>query len=320
MPNALTALLFFLSFIFIILYVVFKFKINKEFSFARNFPFEANNSGSAIRVSFLLVLLSSLCSIFFYLNVYNNSFQNSYVFIAMLSCFLISVLFLMLNLVNLINLRLHFILFSLFAAIVTAESIDLGFHAINAFKIDGGLYLCNHYSTFDSLIPIFTMFKKEAHILAKYELFTSRFGGWILHKVGAIPVRRGEADTDAVKAVLRVLKDDKKLLMYPEGTRNREGTQDMAELKTGAARFAIKMKKPIVPMVYFKPTKTCHKNYLYVGEPFTLEEFYGSKSNEDFHAATDIIKKHFDDARAGVNAYVENRKNKKNKKADKDSK
>ena len=190
----------------------------------------------------------------------------------------------------------------------------------NAFKIDGGLYLCNHYSTFDSLIPIFTMFKKEAHILAKYELFTSRFGGWILHKVGAIPVRRGEADTDAVKAVLRVLKDDKKLLMYPEGTRNREGTQDMAELKTGAARFAIKMKKPIVPMVYFKPTKTCHKNYLYVGEPFTLEEFYGSKSNEDFHAATDIIKKHFDDARAGVNAYVENRKNKKNKKADKDSK
>jgi|GEM_PF-946 len=191
----------------------------------------------------------------------------------------------------------------------------------NAFKIEGGgLYLCNHYSTFDSLIPIFVMFKKEAHILAKYELFTSRFGGWILHKLGAIPVRRGEADTDAVKAVLKVLKDDKKLLMYPEGTRNREGTQEMAELKTGAARFAIKMKKPIVPMVYYKPTKTCHKNYLYVGEPFTLEEFYGSKSNEDFHAATQIIKKHFDDARAGVNEYVENRKRKKNKKAEKESK
>ena len=137
MPNTLTALLFFLSFIFIVLYVVFKFKVNKEFSFARNFPFEANNSAAAIRVSFILVFLSSLCSIFFYLNVYNNTFQNSYIFIAMISCFLISVLFLMLNIINLVNLRLHFILFSLFAAIVTAESIDLGFHAINAYKIDG---------------------------------------------------------------------------------------------------------------------------------------------------------------------------------------
>ncbi|MBQ9276598.1 MAG: (d)CMP kinase, partial [Clostridia bacterium] len=130
----------------------------------------------------------------------------------------------------------------------------------NAFKIDGGLYLCNHYTTFDSLIPIFTMFKKESHILAKYELFFNPLAGSILYKMGAIPVRRGEADTDAVKAVFRVLKADKKILMYPEGTRNKEGTQDMAELKTGAARFAIKMKKPIVPMVYYKPTKTCHKN------------------------------------------------------------
>ena len=190
----------------------------------------------------------------------------------------------------------------------------------NAFKMEGGLYLCNHYSTFDSLIPIFTMFKKEAHILAKYELFKNPLAGSILHKMGAIPVRRGEADTDAVKAVLRVLKDDKKLLMYPEGTRNKQGTQDMAELKSGATRFAIKTKKPIVCMVYFKPTKTCHKNYLYVGEPFTLEEFYGARSAEEFHAATEVIRKHFDEARAGVNAYVESLNKKKSKKAEKEDK
>ncbi len=193
----------------------------------------------------------------------------------------------------------------------------------NAFKIDGGLYLCNHYTTFDSLIPIFTMFKKESHILAKYELFFNPLAGSILYKMGAIPVRRGEADTDAVKAVFRVLKADKKLLMYPEGTRNKEGTQDMAELKTGAARFAIKMKKPIVPMVYYKPTKTCHKNYLYVGEPFTLEEFYGAKTGEEYHAATEVIRKHFDEARDGVNAYVESlhkKKSKTDKKAKKEDK
>ncbi|MBO4381227.1 MAG: (d)CMP kinase [Clostridia bacterium] len=190
----------------------------------------------------------------------------------------------------------------------------------NAFKFDGGLYLCNHYSTFDSLIPIFTMFKKEAHILAKYELFTNPAAGNILYKMGAIPVRRGEADTDSVKAVFRVLKDNKKLLMYPEGTRNKQGTQDMGELKTGAARFAIKMKKPLVVMVYYKPAKTFHKNYLYVGEPFTLEEFYGAKTNEEYHAATEVIREHFDEARAGVNAYVESLHKKKSKKVEKEEK
>lgn len=190
----------------------------------------------------------------------------------------------------------------------------------NAFKFDGGLYLCNHYSTFDSLIPIFTMFKKEAHILAKYELFTDPAAGNLLYQMGAIPVRRGEADTDSVKAVFRVLKDDKKLLMYPEGTRNRQGTQDMGELKTGAARFAIKMKKPLVVMVYYKPVKTFHKNYLYVGEPFTLEEFYGAKSNEEYHAATEVIREHFDEARAGVNAYVESLHKKRSKKVEKEEK
>ncbi len=136
MNNFLSPLLFFLSFAFIVLYVVFKFKVNKEFSFARDFPFESNKSAFAIRTSFLLIFLSSICSIFFYLNVYFNTFSNSYIFIAALAAVLICVLFLMLNFINLVNLRLHFIVFSLFAALITAESIDLGFHAINAYKID----------------------------------------------------------------------------------------------------------------------------------------------------------------------------------------
>ena len=137
MNNALSPLFFFLSFICIVLYVVFKFKVNKEFSFARVFPFESNKTSFAIRVSLLFVFLFSICSIFFYLNVYFGTFSNSYIFIATLAAILICVLFLMLNLINLVNLRLHFIVFSLFASLVTAESIDLGFHAINAYKIDG---------------------------------------------------------------------------------------------------------------------------------------------------------------------------------------
>lgn len=111
----------------------------------------------------------------------------------------------------------------------------------------------------DSMIPYFVLFKKEAHALAKYELFTNPVAGWFLHKMGAIPVRRGEADIESVKQVLRVLKDGKQLLIFPEGTRNKEGTQQMAEFKTGTARFAIKAKVPIVPMIYYQSPKAFRK-------------------------------------------------------------
>lgn len=189
--------------------------------------------------------------------------------------------------------------------------------AENAKKVKGALFTCNHYSKMDSMIPYFVLFKKEAHALAKYELFQNPIAGWFLHRMGAIPVRRGEADIESVKQVMRVLKSNKQLLIFPEGTRNKEGTQDMAEFKTGTARFAIKTKVPVVPMIYYRSPKAFRKNWLYVGEPFTLEEFYGAKTPEENHKATELIREKMDETRRLCNEYVENntRYGKKLKKA-----
>jgi len=185
----------------------------------------------------------------------------------------------------------------------------------NGLKVENNaVYICNHYSKVDTFIPCFTLFKREAHILAKHELFESPVSGWFLYKMGAIPVKRGEADIDAVKCVLKVLKDGKKLMMFPEGTRNKKGTQDMAEFKSGAARFAVKTKSPIVPMMYYSSPKLFRKNWLYIGEPFTVEEFYGARTQEDWHKATELIRRKMDETRELCNAYVEALKNKRKKK------
>ncbi len=186
--------------------------------------------------------------------------------------------------------------------------------AENAKKVKGALFTCNHYSKMDSMIPYFVLFKKEAHALAKYELFINPVAGWFLHRMGAIPVRRGEADIESVKQVLRVLKDGKQLLIFPEGTRNKEGTQHMAEFKTGTARFAIKAKVPVVPMIYYQSPKAFRKNWLYVGEPFSLEEFYGARTIDENHAATEVIKEKMDETRRLCNEYVENATKGKKKK------
>ncbi len=182
----------------------------------------------------------------------------------------------------------------------------------NADKLeDGGILICNHYSKVDAFMPCFHLFKKESHILAKYELFKVRIAGWFLTKMGAIPVRRGDADIEAAKAVMKVLRANKKLLIFPEGTRNKEDTQQMSELKDGTARFAIKTQKPIVPMIYYRTPKVFRKNWLYVGEPFTLEEFYGAKTPADYKVATEFIVEKMAQTRVLCNEVAEAKLKKK---------
>lgn len=183
-------------------------------------------------------------------------------------------------------------------------------------KFESGIVICNHYSISDTLIPAARLYKKEIHVLAKAEAFKNPIANKFLRKMGAIPIHRGEADIEAVKEVLRVLKANKRFTMYPEGTRNKEGTENMREFKQGCARFAIQTKKPILPMIYYRKHKVFRKNYLYIGEPFTLEEFYHDKSQDAFEKATEMVYEKMLETRKLCNEYVESLKNKKDKKSE----
>ncbi|MCQ2087102.1 MAG: hypothetical protein MJZ37_03410 [Bacilli bacterium] len=118
-------------------YILFKFKTNEGFSFARTFPFETNKTSNAIKASLVLTFIFSICSVIFFFTVYSSTFDNNYILLASISSFLICAFFIVLNLVNLVNLKAHFLFFSLYAALVTTQSIILGFHSIFAYKIDG---------------------------------------------------------------------------------------------------------------------------------------------------------------------------------------
>ena len=178
--------------------------------------------------------------------------------------------------------------------------------------MQGGLVICNHYAIPDTLIPVASLYKKELHVLAKAEAFEcAKIANWFLRKAGAIPVHRGEADINAVKEVLSVLRADKKLVMYPEGTRNREGTKEMLEFKQGAARFAIKARKPILPMVYYRMLKVFRRIWLYFGEPITLEEFYNTRDPGDYERATKKVYDGMLATRKACDEYVEEKLGKK---------
>ncbi len=158
------------------------------------------------------------------------------------------------------------------------------------------------------------------HFIAKKELcnnFVGRFTAWYF---GAIPIDRGKTDLHGMRTIISTLKKGDGIGIFPEGTRNKTG-DDLQEVKSGVVMFAVKSDTPIVPVMIYKKTKFFRRNYIYIGEKFDLSEFVGKPLNSvNMAAASEIVEKNFARAKAEMDAYVENKQWKADKKAKRQAK
>ena len=137
----------------------------------------------------------------------------------------------------------------------------------------------NHRSNWDYVLFGINSTTKY-RVLAKKELFRNKFFGFILRNFGGIEIDREANDINAIKTCMKVLKDDKKLLVFPEGTRLKDESLVMGEIKSGLALIAIKTKTPIVPVWVRNKPKLFRRSIYYIGKPFELDQFYGKKLDE----------------------------------------
>lgn len=126
-------------------------------------------------------------------------------------------------------------------------------------------------------------------VLAKKELFKNKIFGWILHNFGGIEIDRDTTDINAIKKCMKVLKEDKKLLIFPEGTRLKDESLVLGEIKSGLSMIAIKTKTPIVPVWIVRKPKFFRKSTYLIGKPFELTDFYGVKLDEETLQKADLI-------------------------------
>lgn len=138
----------------------------------------------------------------------------------------------------------------------------------------------NHTSNLDAVVLILNTWEKK-YFLAKKELFVSKARSWFLKKMGAIKIDREIADVSAIKEAFKVLKNNKKLVIFPEGTRNKTEELNLQQVKHGAAMIAIKTKTPIVPLWIFNRPKAFRKTKILIGKPYELDEFYGQKLSDE---------------------------------------
>ena len=165
------------------------------------------------------------------------------------------------------------------------------------------LIVGNHISGWDPLVYTMRM-KNIVSFMYKSEFDDNAFLRWVLHGLDCVPVHRGEADMSATKQVLRLLKEDRSVCVFPEGTRNPR-VDCLQEFHTGAALFAIKTRSPIRPFYIWDKMKAFAQNYMIVGDEFTLEEFYDKTLDKStLEEATAVIWRKVDELRIRLNEIL----------------
>ena len=153
---------------------------------------------------------------------------------------------------------------------------------------EGGCLVCpNHTTASDAVSALLALGKDcDYAAMAKAELFKNRFLAWFLTALGGFPVDRDGNDLNAVRIAAKALKAGKKLLLFPEGTRRKDGT--LGPAKAGAGMFALRANVPIVPVYITPGKKFLRRTTVRFGEAFYPERI-GEKHAEQYQNAADQI-------------------------------
>lgn len=159
----------------------------------------------------------------------------------------------------------------------------VGKENLKAVKKKGAIIACNHYSNMDIvyLVPRFFKIQHTRKLLCKKEIGKCWFVRWFFESVGTIFIDRGAVDRNAFRQVDKALKANKNLVMFPEGTRNKSGTDEMNQIKSGVIFFAKKADAYIVPLRFEHKIKMFHKNIIKVGAPYKVGEDGKLKTEEE---------------------------------------
>jgi len=139
----------------------------------------------------------------------------------------------------------HYVAATAYATFFRGDVVGVG----HLPRSGGFLLAANHASHLDPFI-LGSQLPRQVTFFARNTLWTPGLPSWWLDTVGVIPVDRdGGSDVTAIKRVLHALKLQKIIIMFPEGTRSRDGR--LHAPKPGVGLFACRAQMPVVPARIF---------------------------------------------------------------------
>ena len=123
------------------------------------------------------------------------------------------------------------------------------------------VFAANHQSIYD--IPIvFSSIPFQLRIVAKESLGRIPFMGWHLHRAGHLLVDRRNPGADIVQKMRRLVGESSSLIVFPEGTRSRDGL--VGRFKKGSFLVAMDAQLPVVPVSISRSREVMRKGELMV--------------------------------------------------------
>ncbi len=142
----------------------------------------------------------------------------------------------------------------------------------------------NHISATEVPLLYSLLQPRQVAAMAKAESWDSRFYAWLFDLWKLVPVKRGEADTTAIRRSIQMLNDGYIFTISPEGTRSGDGK--LVQAHPGIVPIALKTGAPLMALAHFgiedlpqnlkKLRRTNFK--IRMGEPFFLDA-HGERVN-----------------------------------------
>lgn len=147
----------------------------------------------------------------------------------------------------------------------------------------------NHLSWLDiPMVPAYVPGKVV--YMAKEESFRSKVG-WLVRFLGAFPVKRGEGDRQAIRTANELLKKEKVLAIFPEGTRSK--TRTMAKGHAGLGMIALRSGVPVLPVAIWGSENALKKFGADVticyGEPVVFKPQGTKVTREEIESTTEDV-------------------------------
>ncbi len=153
----------------------------------------------------------------------------------------------------------------------------------------------NHQSYLDPPLVGITC-RNELHFLARKTLFEKKLLGPLISRVNALPVDLSRGDLTAFRAVVKLLKEGHRTVIFPEGTRSLNG--EIQQARPGIGMIIAKTLAPVVPVRIFGSFEAWPKGgkirprpiTVVVGKPihFQKEDFV-SNNREAYQKASERV-------------------------------
>jgi len=150
------------------------------------------------------------------------------------------------------------------------------------------IFMANHVSNIDPPILV-PLIPRRTSVLVKRELFSIPILGYAMRLGDLVAVDRAnrEAAVDSVRRAVEVLTRGLNMVIFPEGTRSRDGR--MLPFKKGPFYLAVDSGVPVVPVSMVNTFQIWPKGHFYI-KPLTARVVFHEPLNpQDFATRDDLM-------------------------------